>query len=209
MKKTAILILLIAVIVAGATYYFYNRFTFQPKWYAPAEMNQEFLPDENTDNLQHELEHQLITEKSAKINDNQILPLMINQIEKKSRINVRQMIKAVQTTVEPDEIQMEMIVDVNQIPHNELPPPLENALAQITKLMPAPVLEELYVKLNLFPFKRDNSITFHPNSTVTIGKLEFTLAELEKKFGVNSQIPLNQLNFSDFELIKNAIILKQ
>lgn len=120
-------------------------------------------------------------------------------------------LKAVKSSIGEEKIDIEMVVDVNKIPWEDLPPKAriaQSLLAQLTSRSSS----DLYVKVSGAPVVKDQQLAFDDNATVQIGKLAYPLKDFLNTPGIKqiipSQIPLNKAPFKDVALEKGFLVLK-
>jgi hypothetical protein len=120
-------------------------------------------------------------------------------------------LKAVKSSIGEEKIDVEMIVDVNKIPWEDLPPRArlaQSLLAQLTSRSSS----DLYIKVSGAPVVKDQQLAFDDNATVQIGKLAYPLKDFLNTPGIKqiipSQIPLNKAPFKDVGLEKGFLVLK-
>jgi len=209
MKKFIIAVVLLLGIAAGVAYYFYQKISYKPDWYAEAETADRYqLLTDHIDDLERRIVKDLKNGKSVKIPANRVVPLLVNQLEKKTGVEIRKTVKAVKTTISSDRIEMEMIIDLIQMPPVNLPKKVQKTIEQILKAVPKNALNELYIRGDLKTEKREKAINFDPISNISIGKMSLPLEELKKKLGTKQKLSLESFPISDFELKENAILLK-
>lgn len=200
---------LLAILIIGAVvYYFLHQLSFQPDWYDKTQA--EALSGPLTTDVPaatETMKEKLQTQTRITLTEQQITPFMVAQLEKRTHLPLQPMIKAARTEITPAEIQLEMILDLDKMPRNQLPPEAHSALTTLIKILPDQAIHDLYVKCNLKPVKENTQVSFDPNSSIYIGKFRFPLADVEGRLGLPHGVPLRLLEFSDFELQENAIIL--
>jgi len=120
-------------------------------------------------------------------------------------------LKAVKSSIGEEKIDVEMIVDVNKIPWEDLPPKAriaQSLLGQLTSRSSS----DLYVKVSGAPVVKDQQLAFDDKTTVQIGKLAYPLKDFLNMPGIKqiipSKIPLNKAPFKDVALEKGFLILK-
>ena len=75
------------------------------------------------------------------------------------------------------------------------------------KMIPEHSLSQVYLKLDLLPYKERNMIRLLPESRVSIGKINLPLNQLEKRFGLKMQVNLAELQISDYRLSEHQLRL--
>lgn len=200
---------LLAILIIGAVvYYFLHQLSFQPDWYDKTQAEELAGPlKADVPAAAEAIKEKIQTQSRIVLNEEQITPFIVAQLEKRTHLQLQPTLKAARTEITPTEIQLEMILDLDKMPRNQLPPEAHSALETLIKILPDQAIHDLYVKCNLKPVKENTKVSFDPNSTIHIGKFHFPLADVESRLGLPHGVPLKLLEFSDFELQDNAIVL--
>lgn len=157
-----------------------------------------------------------ITQELAKNEMVKISEAELNQLITASVVEVTpnkeaEFLKAVKSSIGEEKIDVEMIIDVNKIPWEDLPPKArlaQSLLGQLTSRSSS----DLYIKVSGAPVVKDQQLAFDDNATVQIGKLAYPLKDFLNTPGIKqiipSQIPLNKAPFKDVGLEKGFLVLK-
>ena len=207
MKKLIIAVVVLLLIIAGVLYYFYDRFSYQPDWYAKGQPAGQYRLPDNVDALERKIIRDLKKGKQVEIPAIQVVALVAYQLEKKLGYEVRKAIKAAKVSTHSGGIDLEMIVDMSRMPVENLPAEGQKALEKLLKVVPENALNDLFVKCNLQLEKQDDFVSFDPLSSVSVGKMKLPLSGLKKKLGSKGKIPLKKFPVSGFEFKENSIIL--
>jgi len=207
MKKILVVFMLLVCGIAAAVYYFYNRIAYQPDWYAGNKTGIQYQLSENAAKLEAKIKKALKKGQKVTLTADQITALVAARIETISGVKVRQIIRAVKTTIDPAGIDVEMIIDVTRLPIKKLPPDAKKILDKGFKQMPSTVLRNLYVQSRLKPLRGKKTIGLAPASSLSVGKMQFSLEKLEKLIGRKSAISLPRFPIAGFKLKENALVL--
>jgi len=203
--KVAVVLLCVAAAIA---YYIYNRISYQPEWYLQEKEAGEYQLTGNFNVLQSKIKQALESGKSVEIPASHMVALIAGQLEKKTGFEIQEAIKAERTTIDPNGIEVEMIVDVRRIPPENLSKDDQKLLKKFLELVPEKTRNNLYVKCNMQVLKQAGSVSLDPLSSIFIGKMKLPVSALQKQTGSKGKFSLESLSLSDIELGKNAIILK-
>jgi len=147
----------------------------------------------------------------VKISEAELDQLITASVAQATPNKEAEFLKAVKSSIGEDKIDVEMIIDVNKIPWEDLPPKARLAqglLGQLTSRSSS----DLYVKVSGAPVVKDQQLAFDENATVQIGKLAYPLKDFLNTPGIKqiipSQIPLNKAPFKDVALEKGFLVLK-
>ena len=208
MKKLILAMVLLLFAAAGVAYYFYQKISYQPEWYAMQKTSRDYALPSVDENLEKKIEEDLKKGKPVQIPADRIVPLLVGQLEKMTDIKFRKAVKAVRSTVKPTGIEVEVIADVRKVATEGIPDKAKKAFDQLIKHVPENALNDLYIKCDLRPMKQGDFMSLDPSSSISVGKMNFPMAKLAEKFDLNQNISLKDLSLSDFDLKDGAIVLK-
>lgn len=121
-------------------------------------------------------------------------------------------LKAVKSGISEEKIDVEMVVDADKIPWDDLPPKAR-LVQNLLKQMSSKSASELYVKISGAPVKHDDQLRFDDNSTIQVGKITYPLKEFLAMPGINqiipTHIPLKNVPFNEVRLEKGFLVLEQ
>jgi hypothetical protein len=166
--------------------------------------------DSEAKKILDEINRNLTKNEAARISEeelNRIVLLSITEMMPHKNVDF---MKAVKSNIQTEKIDLEMIVDVNKIPWNDLPPK-----ARLTKnlldQLPSKSTSELYMKISGVPVVSGDQLSFDDNATVQLGKLAYPLKDFLAMPGVNQIIPtrisLRQAPFKNVRLEDGFLIL--
>ncbi len=119
-------------------------------------------------------------------------------------------LKAVKSSIGTEKIDLEMIVDVNKIPWEQLPSQARLAQTLLTQLA-STSNSELYMKVSGAPVAKEEQLGFDDNSTIQIGKISYPLKTFLAMPGINqivpSRIPLKSVPFKTVSLEEGFLVL--
>lgn len=119
-------------------------------------------------------------------------------------------LKAVKSSIGTEKIDLEMVVEVNKIPWEQLPSQARLAQTLLTQLASSSN-SELYMKVSGAPVAKEEQLGFDDNSTIQIGKMSYPLKTFLAMPGINqivpSQIPLKSVPFKTVSLEEGFLVL--
>lgn len=119
-------------------------------------------------------------------------------------------LKAVKSSIGTEKIDLEMVVDVNKIPWEQLPSQARLAQTLLTQLASSSN-SELYMKVSGAPVAKEEQLGFDDNSTIQIGKMSYPLKTFLAMPGINqivpSRIPLKSVPFKTVSLEEGFLVL--
>ncbi len=149
---------------------------------------------------------ELETRNEATLSEEQVYPL-IQETFRQSGFDPDRFLKACKTTFTANHATLELIVDLRQAPHEAFSQSGERAWLTVMQMLPEDALSEVYLKMDLFPFKDKNMVRFLSGSQVAIGKITVPIEKVEKKFGLKMQINLEELAIRDYQLKEKQLVL--
>jgi|GEM_PF-4806270 len=154
-----------------------------------------------------EIERQLAAQGKAVIPQDQLMPLLLGTMNSEGGENLVAAVKAAKMTVHPNLLTVEMIIDADKVPAGELTGLGEKTVIMLRGIMQKTGLQELYIKADLYPRVQGEQMVLSPASTVAIGKVAFTLEEMEKKFAIPAHVNMDRFVFRDMELLEGKVVI--
>jgi hypothetical protein len=156
------------------------------------------------------INRELAKNETARISEEELNQIVLLSIKEMMPRKNADFMKAVKSSIYTEKIDLEMIVDVNKIPWDDLPPK-----ARLTKnlldQLPAKSGSELYMKISGAPVIKDGQLSFDDKTTMQLGRLAYPLKDFLAMPGINQIIPsrisLNQAPFKDVRLENGFIVL--
>jgi len=149
---------------------------------------------------------ELESRKEVTLPESQIYPL-IKETLRQNGYQPELFLKGCKTTLTENRAVLELMVDLRHAPYQSLSDEAERAWITLLKMIPEHSLSQVYLKLDLLPYKESNMIRLLPESRVSIGKINLPLNQLEKKFGLKMQMNLADLQISDYRLSDHQLRL--
>ena len=149
---------------------------------------------------------ELESRREVTLPESQIYPL-IKETLRQNGYQPELFLKGCKTTLAENRAILELMVDLRQAPYQSLSDEAERAWITLLKMIPEHSLSQVYLKLDLLPYKERNMIRLLPESRVSIGKINLPLNQLEKRFGLKMQVNLAELQISDYRLSEHQLRL--
>ena len=228
-KKLLILAGGLLLISAAVIYYFWRQATTIPDWYQQemASPTSPVSPINPETLLQQKL--QAAKEQSAqnpgplpKQLDIRLKPQELNQIfqAELAQISAPRNIPAtslpnIRTQVSPDRLEVGTVVNPQSLQRLNLGPPEQALLAKLSQQFPQLQTQDLYLGIAGKPQVQQDALVLPLDSTIQIGQLSFSLAELAQQLQIPPErlqqglaLPLGQLNLRNLQLNNNEVILQ-
>ena len=153
--------------------------------------------------LQRELEEKGI----ARVSEADLIPVMLREMRGSDPFDPRSVILGAKSTITPERLVIEMMVDLTKFPDARLGPQGAAVFKKVKGMLPEKTLSELYVKGDVRPLIAGEQVLMASGSSLGIGKFTFNAAEIQEKFGVQPRIDLNHFAFRKFRLGQGYIEL--
>ena len=209
-KKLLLAAAVLLLAIAAVGYYFYSSLTFKPKWYSEQETAPAYAVDTEEPEVQAAIDSikmLLETEGRANIAAEKLTHAMVCQVKSRIDIDAGKMIKAAQWHPSDSVVEMEMVVDLTKMPREKLSPRAASAFDKVMKLTGGAILDNIYIKASLPAQKPGQPVCIDPKSKVHIGKMEFTVEQLEKRAGISARKVLEKLGWFNIRQTDDGFVL--
>lgn len=124
----------------------------------------------------------------------------------------REMVKALKTGINEEQIKIEMVVNPKKIPWDDLPDALQISRGFLGQ-MGLTQKDELFISIEGKPLVRGDRIVMDDNAQIQMGGLKFPLNTLLGFAGssdkIKTSIDIKDVPFKQLRLVKGAVILQQ
>lgn len=120
--------------------------------------------------------------------------------------------KGVKSTIAREQVDIEMVVDMEKVPWEDLPKDAQFARTLIEQFGGIKSGSELFLKISGKPEIRENELIFGDDARVQMGKISYPLKTLAALPGVSDKIgriPLGKLGFKQLTLEEGAMVLER
>jgi hypothetical protein len=208
MKAVLVILLIIVGIVIGAYLYLTHNMAYQPDWYNPdeapalAEQMRKEAPQ-----IEEKIQRRS-KNNEVSVSAEELSTLIYKQASKIKEHNLHKAVKAVHSEIDPEKVTIEVIIDINQIPHDELPASIKKTVDKLISVLPQKALSNLCVTIEGSPYAKDGKLILDENATVKAAGISIPVREMMAKLKI-SPAELEKLNLKEFSLQDNQIIFKQ
>jgi hypothetical protein len=211
MKKMLIVFAATLTLAVIIVMFAIDRLTYTPGWFreAPAGVSRQTVSDSGLEQSLRLVEQNLLHNGTAAVAESVAAPAMIRLVKARTNIDLDTMVMAQKLTIDSGRVAVEMMVDANMLPRGQLPQKIGDAADRILGLIPDAVLSRLYVKIDFSPSGQDGALQLDSVSRVTIGRMKFSVAELEKKTGLNARDVLDRLGWDKFALTDSGYVISR
>ena len=147
---------------------------------------------------------------TVRIRQDELDDLIRTTLEQQFPGKSTEFMKGVKSTIAEDKVDVEMVVDMEKIPWEDLPKDAQFARGLIEQFGGIKSGSELFLKISGKPEIRENELVFGDNTLVQMGKISYPLKTLAALPGVSdkiSRIPLSKLGFKQLTLEDGAMVL--
>lgn len=155
------------------------------------------------------LQRTLEQKGSVRITAEEFVPALLAEMAGQDDFDPYAVVRGAKTTIHRDRLIVEMMVDLEKIPTEQLTGEGKRILGQIRGLLPEKALQQVYLKGDLRPVASGKRITLAEASTVSVGRFTFDLADLNRRFQIDPVIDMSHFSFSRFELQEGSIVLQR
>ncbi|HEY9763796.1 MAG TPA: hypothetical protein V6D07_14790 [Trichocoleus sp.] len=218
MKKVFLLsVAVFAAVLGGGAAYTWNQATRLPTWYTPSATTLSEVGSAN----------ELLSSKVTQPEPGASLTLTLSEQEVNQVVlgaiaqqpETAQFLKAskgINTSLENEQIESGMVVNLSDIPADALPPQGQEALAQLTQKFPILANRDIYVGIKGSPRIEEGRLVLDDNTMVTIGRFQLPLSELANQLGLpkaqieaqlDQALAQNGINLQDIQIEKGQVVI--
>lgn len=159
-----------------------------------------------------EILEQLDRADQVTISEEELPALVLNTVDEKWGVASEEFIRGTKSRITPEQVSVEMVVDMRKIPWEKLPPRLQTIRRFTGYLVPGRGAE-VYVRFAGKPVLKGQRLRLGEDATVQIGRIRYTLKNLLDLVGENDLLleglPLTEAPFTEVELKEGMVLLKK
>lgn len=212
MKKLLLVIAIILLLSSALLYYLYTRITYTPDWFDSHQFDVNSQMFTQSKGTASKIYDELDKNKSSIVSENELNNFILEKINEKIPESSDKVIKALRSEIYPDKVVIESVINLDEIPFNNLSPNYQNAVKKFLSSFPQKSRQNFYLKISGKPNRTDNGIELDENAKIQLGKMEYSVKTVIKQISenrqVNTSIPFNELPFKNFRLEEGKIILE-
>lgn len=212
MKKLIIVLVIIIVLSGALLYYLYTRITYTPDWFDSHRFDVNSQMFTQSKGTASKIYDELNKNKSSIIDENELNNFILEKINEKIPGRSDKVVKALRSEIYPDEIVIESVINLDEIPFNNLSPRYQNAVKKFISSFPQKSRQNFYIKISGKPNRVENGLALDENAKIQLGKMEYSVKTVINQISDNKQvdtsIPLNELPFKNLRLQEGKIILE-
>ncbi len=155
------------------------------------------------------LQRTLQQQGEARITADDFVPTLLNEMAGQDQFDPYAVVRGAKTTIHPGRMVVEMMVNLEAIPRDELTPEGARVFDQLRDLLPDKTLQQVYIKGDLEPVASGDRVILGGSSRIQIGRFTFDLTDLKNRFHLDPAIAMSHFAFSRFELREGYLLLRQ
>ncbi len=155
------------------------------------------------------LQRALEQKGTMRISADEFVPMLLAEMAGQDDFDPYDVVRGAKTTIHRDRMIIEIMVNLEKFPADQLTPEGKRIFDQISGLLPAKALQQVYFKGDLRPVASGKRIVLTEASTISVGRFNFSLADLRKRFQIDPAIDMSHFAFSRFELQEGSIVLQR
>jgi hypothetical protein len=137
----------------------------------------------------------------------ELVPLFIEMLKAQGKPEWAALIKAGKTTIHKNHIVTETMLDLRQVPTQQLRAKAAQAWDMVREMIPNDRLAQVYLKADTWPAVNRGYLRLGDNASLSVGKIALPLAELEKRFNMPVQIEMDRFMFRKIEFGEGQLVL--
>jgi hypothetical protein len=214
MKKVLLIFAVICISTVFAAFLIFSRLSYKPAWYRAGQTVSKDIKENDSEKIPsvspsiEAIEKVAAQEGKAVIEKKSSGEIMMKMAERQTNMEGENVVKAVNTKTENENLEIEAVVDIASIPRDKLPSRAARALDRLLAVIPGNSLEELYIKFEVSGLEEGSRMVIDPQSKVYIGKMAFKVKDLEKRTGLSAQRVIDKIGWSRFEAANGHVVLK-
>jgi hypothetical protein len=209
--KTFLMIIGAILVIAGLSIFWaYSSFKYQPDYF-------EAIEDVNISRIAREgrkVESRILEDLAEKgetrISGDDMTALVINQISRRGKVNLKSFVKKVKSEVVDGRLKVEALVNLKELSQQKMPAKAKEYLDMFLENTPDDLLEDVYISFNGLPVRDGSILKFDENTEFTIGDISYNLSSVygSHKIRIGASM-LRKLGISNFEVLDDMILLQK
>jgi len=155
------------------------------------------------------LQRLLMQQKEVRITADTFVPTLLAEMAGADGFDPYAVVRGAKTTIHPGRMIVELMVNFDEIPRQQLTPDGVRVLDQLRGMLPEKALQQVYIKGDLQPVASGDRIVLGGTSQISVGRFSFGLADLKSRFKIDPAIDMNHFAFRRFELREGYVLLQR
>jgi len=221
LKRLFFIFLLISGGIAAVAFFFWQQATQLPSWYSESSTPNNQLVSNKTKEIQqakelvwHKVTNQLrepTKKQEVKLDEQEINTLFLAEItDKTDGSKLASAVKATNTKIQDDKIEMGAIIDFSNLPNEQLQAGERATIAKIIKQVPSIAERPVYIGFEGKPQVNKRQISLDKTTRIKVGNISLTPKEISQRLGIPEETLLkhieSELNFLPMEVDSAQIL---
>ena len=208
--RSFFMLIIILLLLAGGGYYWLTNQQALPDWYVEGEQTEAAIPEEVLEERLEDVQQQLQTSEKVEISEDDISNMLREKLTTQYGESSKELVKGMKSTIKPEKMSLELVVDAAKIPWSDLPEPYRFVKPFVEQLASLSDGELLISASGRPQMSEDGQLQFDNQSKIRVGVLEYSLkdilamAQSEKQRQMLDM--LNNLPFSDVTLGNGVLV---
>lgn len=159
--------------------------------------------------LRDKIKEDLQQDGQAALSGDELATLVLSQIEKRGKVNLRPVVKKLSSKIVEGELQIEALLNVKNFSNKNIPEKARPYIEPLLEFVPQDLLENLYVSFQGVPVQQGSVIKFDENARIKIGGFNYDLSSIKgsHKIRIGASV-LSRLGVSGFEMDQDKMIVR-
>lgn len=212
MKKVLVVLIIILVLTGGLIYYLYTRISYTPEWYDAGQFKVDREMIVRSNGTVETITAELNKNKKTVVDAEDLTAIILEEIHRQIPEESDQVVKALRCEMEKDQVFIESVINLDEIPLKKLSATQQNAVKKLLSSFPKDSRQNFYVGISGNPVLINDRVELGPESRVQLGKMEYPLQSILAQISGKDQpptfVPLSKIPFKSFRVEGDKIILE-
>ncbi len=209
--KTFLMIIGVILVIAGLSiFWVYSSFKYQPDYFKEVETANFSQIGREGRKIENRVREELAEKGETKVTGDDMTALVINQINKRGKVNLKSFVKKVKSEVVDGRLKVEALVNLKELSQQKIHAKAKEYLDMFLENTPDDLLEDVYISFNGLPIRDGSILKFDENTEFTIGDISYNLSSVygSHKIRIGASM-LRKLGISNFEVLDDMILLQK
>jgi|GEM_PF-4855577 len=206
-------LILILLLLAGGGYYWLTSQQALPDWYVEGEQTEAAMPEEVVEERLEDVQEQLRTSEKVEITETDVSNMLREKLTAQYGESSKELVKGMKSTIKPEKMSLEVVVDADKIPWSDLPESYRFAKPFVEQLASLSDGELLISASGRPQMSDEGQLQFDNQSKIRVGVLEYSLKDILDMTQSEKQRQmldmLNNLPFSDVTLGNGVLVFER
>lgn len=206
-------LIIIVLLVAGGGYYWLTKQQALPDWYVEGKKTEAVMPEVAVEDRLEDVQEQFRTSEKVEISEADISHMLREKLTAQYGESSKELVKGMKSTIKPEKMSLEMVVDADKIPWSDLPETYRFAKPFVEQLASLSDGDLLISASGRPQMSENGQLQFDHQSKIRVGVLEYSLKDIldmtQSKKQRQMLDMLNNLPFSDVTLGNGVLVFER